>query len=94
MAVFSPRVWQREALKANRADLDALASRGWHGTTMELGGRARRGNTGARPTARLDWDKNKPDPSNRAPDWLQAGGNIRGTFTGTTYSLDPPRASA
>ena len=25
MAVFSPRVWQREALKANRADLDALA---------------------------------------------------------------------
>ena len=33
------------------------------------------GDTGARPTARLDWDKNKPDPSNRAPDWLQAGGN-------------------
>ena len=36
------------------------------------------GDTGARPTARLDWDKNKPDPSNRAPDWLQAGGNILG----------------
>ena len=33
------------------------------------------GDTGARPTARLDWDKKKPDPSNRAPDWLQAGGN-------------------
>lgn len=35
MAVFSPRVWQREALKADSADLDALASRGWHGKTME-----------------------------------------------------------
>ena len=27
------------------------------------------GDTGARPTARLDWDKNKNEPSNRAPDW-------------------------
>ena len=35
------------------------------------------GDTGARPTARLDWDRNKPNPSNRAPDWLQAGGNIQ-----------------
>ena len=94
VAVFSPRVWQREALKANRADLDALASRGWHGTTMELGGRARRGRYGARPTARLDWDKNKPEPSNRAlnraPDWLQAGGNNVGKDFCSTNSMKKP----
>ena len=54
VAVFSARVWEREAFKADRADLDALASRGWHG-----------GGAGGR-RARL-WDRSTAlRPSTRA----------------------------
>ena len=53
VAVFSARVWEREAFKADRADLDALASRGWHGGGA--GGRRARlwdRSTALRPSAR------------------------------------------
>eukprot|EP00964_Phaeocystis_antarctica_P160380 scaffold131927_cov36-Phaeocystis_antarctica.AAC.1 len=57
VAVFSTRVWEREAFKADRADLDALASRGWHG---EAGGGGVRAGRVDRPAAsagasRPDW---------------------------------------